>query len=129
MGGDFVENYDEKKIDYLKNLWEKIVEKLLLEEDKKKVLSFLNKAGIIEIDEKNQKIYVGLSNEFFVTQVKKIFQKPLNKIIKQIYNPSFSVAFVVYDKFQSGKHPLQVNLTKFVKTAEKKEKKEKTKTN
>ena len=126
---DFVENYDEKKIDYLKNLWEKIVEKLLLEEDKKKVLSFLNKAGIIEIDEKNQKIYVGLSNEFFVTQVKKIFQKPLNKIIKQIYNPSFSVAFVVYDKFQSGKHPLQVNLTKFVKTAEKKEKKEKTKTN
>jgi len=41
---DVIENYDEKKIDYLKNLWEKIIEKLLLYEDKKKVLSFLNKA-------------------------------------------------------------------------------------
>ena len=33
---DVIENYDEKKIDYLKNLWEKIIEKLLLYEDKKK---------------------------------------------------------------------------------------------
>jgi len=55
---DFIENYDEKKIEYLKNLWEKIIEKLLLEEDKKKVLSFLNKAGIIEINEKDKKIYI-----------------------------------------------------------------------
>jgi hypothetical protein len=55
---DVIENYDEKKIDYLKNLWEKIIEKLVLEEDKKKILSFLNKAGIIEIDEKSKKIYV-----------------------------------------------------------------------
>jgi hypothetical protein len=55
-----------------------------------------------------------LSNEFFVAQVKKLFQKPLNKIVKQIYNPNFSVAFVVYEKFQSGRHPLQLNLTKFL---------------
>jgi len=121
---DVVENYDEKKIEYLKNIWEKIVEKLLLEEDKKKVLSFLNKAWIIEIDEKSQKIYIGLSNEFFVAQVKKIFQKTLNKIVKQVYNPNFSVAFVVYDKFQSGRHPLQLNLTKFLGTKKKEEKKE-----
>jgi len=121
---DVIDNYDEKKIEFLKNLWEKIIEKLLLEEDKKKVLSFLNKSGIISIDEKNQKIYVWLSNEFFVTQVKKIFQKPINKIIKNIYNPNYSVAFIVYDKFLSWKHPLQINLTKFIKTTEKKEKKE-----
>ena len=37
---DFIENYDEKKIEYLKNLWEKIIEKLLLEEDKKKFFLF-----------------------------------------------------------------------------------------
>jgi len=122
---DFIENYDEKKIEYLKNLWEKIIEKLLLEEDKKKILSFLNKAGIIEINEKDKKVYIWLSNEFFLTQVKKIFQKPLNKIIKQIYNPNFSVWFVVYDKFQSWRHPLQLNLTKFIKSAEKVEKKQK----
>jgi chromosomal replication initiator protein len=120
---DVIENYDEKKIDYLKNLWEKIIEKLVLEEDKKKILSFLNKAGIIEIDEKSKKIYVWLSNEFFVAQVKKLFQKPLNKIVKQIYNPNFSVAFVVYEKFQSGRHPLQLNLTKFLWNKEKKESK------
>jgi len=120
---DVIENYDEKKIDYLKNLWEKIIEKLLLYEDKKKVLSFLNKAWIIGIDEKNQKIYVWLSNEFFVAQVKKIFQKTLNKIVKQIYNHSFSVTFVVYNKFTTWKHPLQLNLTKFINTKEKKDKK------
>jgi len=119
---DVVENYDEKKIEYLKNIWEKIVEKLILEEDKKKVLSFLNKAWVIEIEEKSQKIYIWLSNEFFVAQVKKIFQKTLNKIIKQIYNPSFSVAFVVYDKFQSWRHPLQVNLTKLLWSKKKEEK-------
>ncbi len=118
---DIVENYDEKKIEYLKNLWEKIIWKLLLEEDKKKVLSFLNKSWIIWIDEKNLKVYVWLSNEFFVTQVKKIFQKPINKIIKQIYNQNFSVSFSAYDKFQTWKHPLQINLTKFIKTVEKKE--------
>jgi len=121
---DVVENYDEKKIEYLKNIWEKIVDKLLLEEDKKKVLSFLNKAWIIEIDEKSQKIYVWLSNEFFVAQVKKIFQKTLNKIVKQVYNPNFSVAFIVYDKFQSWRHPLQLNLTKFLGDKKKEEKKE-----
>ncbi len=118
---DVVENYDEKKIEYLKNIWEKIVEKLILEEDKKKVLSFLNKAWIIEIDEKSQKIYIWLSNEFFVAQVKKIFQKTLNKIIKQIYNPNFSVAFTVYDKFQSWRHPLQLNLTKVLWTKKREE--------
>ena len=120
---DIVENYDSKKKEYLISLWEEIIEKLLLEEDKKKVLSFLNKSWIIEIDEKNKKVYIWLSNEFFVTQVKKIFQKSLNKIVKQIYNPNFSVAFVVYDKFQSWKHDLQVNLNKFIKEAEKVEKK------
>jgi len=121
---DVVENYDEKKIEYLKNIWGKIVEKLILEEDKKKVLSFLNKAWIVEIDEKSQKIYIWLSNEFFVAQVKKIFQRTLNKIIKQVYNPNFSVAFVVYDKFQSWRHPLQVNLTKLLWTKKKEEKQE-----
>jgi len=44
MFGNVIENYDEKKIEYLKNLWEKMIEKLLLREDKKKILSFLNKS-------------------------------------------------------------------------------------
>ena len=121
---DLIENYDEKKIEYLKNLWEKIIDKLILEDDKKKILSFLNKSWIIWIDEKNRKVYIWLANEFFIAQVKKIFQKQLNKIIKQIYNPNFSVNFIVYDKFQSWRHPLQLNLTKFLWTKEKEEKKE-----
>ena len=122
MFGNVIENYDEKKIEYLKNLWEKMIEKLLLREDKKKILSFLNKSWIVQIDEKSQKIYIWLSNEFFVVQVKKIFQKSLNKAIKEVYNSSFSVAFIVYDKFQSWRDPLQLNLTKFLWTKKRKEK-------
>jgi len=121
---DLIENYDKKKIEYLKNLWEKIIDKLMLEDDKKKILSFLNKSWIIWIDEKNKKVYIWLANEFFIAQVKKIFQKQLNKIIKQIYNPNYSINFYVYDKFQSWKHPLQLNLTKFLWEKEKTEKKE-----
>ena len=41
---DLIENYDEKKIEYLKNLWEKVIDKLILEDDRKKILSFLNKS-------------------------------------------------------------------------------------
>jgi len=44
MFENIVENYDKKKIEYLKNLWEKMIEKLVLREDKKKILSFLNKS-------------------------------------------------------------------------------------
>lgn len=123
---DLIENYDKKKIEYLKNIWGKVIDKLLLEDDRKKILSFLNKSWIIEIDEKTKKVYIWLSNEFFVSQVKKIFQKQLNKIIKNIYNPNFSVSFIVYDKFQSWRHPLQLNLEKILKQKDKEEKKEKT---
>lgn len=121
MFENIVENYDEKKISYLNNLWEKIIEKLVLQEDKKKILSFLNKSWIVQIDDKSQKVYIWLSNEFFVAQVKKIFQKSLNKAIKEVYNPSFSATFIVYDKFQSWRSPLQLNLTKFFWTKKKKE--------
>lgn len=124
MFEDIIENYDDKKLDYLKNIWQKVISKLILEEDEKKILSFLNKSWIIQIDDKSQKVFVWLSNEFFVAQVKKIFQKSLNKVVKEVYNPSFSVAFTVFDKFQSWRHPLQLNLQKFLWT--KKTKTEKT---
>jgi len=121
MFENIIENYDDKKIEYLKNIWEKIIEKLVLQEDKKKILSFLNKSWIVQIDEKSQKIYIWLPNEFFLVQVKKIFQTSLNKVIKDIYNPAFSIAFIVYDKFQSWKDPLQLNLTKLLWTKKIKE--------
>lgn len=121
MFENIIEDYDEKKIEYLQNIWKKLIEKLVLQEDKKKILSFLNKSWIVQIDEKSQKVYIWLSNEFFVAQVKKIFQKSLDRAIKEVYSPSFSVGFIVYDKFQSWRDPLQLNLTKFLWTKKRKE--------
>lgn len=124
MFENIIENYDEKKLEYLKNIWQKIILKLVLEEDEKKILSFLNKSWVVQIDDKSQKVFIWLSNEFFVAQVKKIFQKSLNRVIKEVYNPSFSVAFTIFDKFQSWRHPLQLNLQKFLWTKKTKNQKD-----
>ena len=52
---------------------------------------------------------------------KRFFGKKLNKIVKNDYNPVFSVKFIVYDGFQSGKkHPLQLDLKKYLGVTAKK---------
>jgi len=39
---DIIDSYDDKTIEHLSGLWKKAIDTLLLEEDKKKILSFLN---------------------------------------------------------------------------------------
>ncbi len=109
-------DYDDATIKHLNSLWTNFINTLVLEADKRKVLSFLNMAGIVTIDDKTKKVCIWLGNEFAIGNAKKFFEKQLNKIIKKDYNPVFSVKFIVYDGFQSGKkHPLQLDLKKHLK--------------
>ncbi|MCK9467436.1 MAG: chromosomal replication initiator protein DnaA, partial [Candidatus Absconditabacterales bacterium] len=68
----------------------------------RKIFTFLQKAGIISIDEKEQKVYIGLANEFAMSQVKKFLGKQIKETIKEIYNSQFDTEFVIYTPFSSG---------------------------
>lgn len=107
---DLVEKYDKDKIEFLCNLWEKIISELKKEHDSKKIISFLNKSWIIWIDEKEKTVYIWVPNEFVWTQVKKFFNKTLNTAVQNVFNPVFKIKTHVYAPFQSWRNPLQVNL-------------------
>ncbi|MBS8122182.1 hypothetical protein [Candidatus Vampirococcus lugosii] len=111
---DMVEEYDKQKMDFLINLREKSIEKLVTVQDSKKIISFLNRAGIIGIDEKKQIVYIGVPNEFVLSQAKKFFKKHFDNVINEIYNNSYKVDFIVYGKFQTGKHKLQKDIKKIL---------------
>jgi chromosomal replication initiation ATPase DnaA len=96
---DMVKSYDEEKMQYIQNVWTQVVDFLAQRYDHKKIVSFLAKVGIIGIEESKQTVYIGVPNEFILTQVKKFFQKPLKEAVQEVYNPQFTVSFVVYDGF------------------------------
>jgi chromosomal replication initiation ATPase DnaA len=70
--------------------------------DSKKIFSFLNNVGIINIDENEQSVFVGVPNEFIMTQIKKFFGKQIKETIKEIYNSQFDTKFVIYTPFANG---------------------------
>lgn len=109
---DIIEGYDKEKIAILNELWEKIIQNIAIKNDPKKIMSFLNKCGIIWIDDKEKKIHLWIPNEFVLSQVKKFFNKELNEAVQEIYNPHFKINLTVYTKFQSGRCELQVDLKK-----------------
>jgi hypothetical protein len=55
---DLAQQYDPQKITYLRDLWEKVVLQLASSHDPKKIFSFLNKVGIVDIDEKEKIVYI-----------------------------------------------------------------------
>lgn len=110
---DLAQQYDPSKIKYLRDLREKIILQLAASHDHKKIFSFLNKVGIVEIDEKEKLIYIGVSNEFVLTQVKKFFQKSLKEAINTVYNPQFTIKIIVYSPFLNGSE-LLINLKKIL---------------
>jgi chromosomal replication initiator protein len=112
---DVVNQYDEEKKEFLLDLRKKIVNQLIKKEDIKKIISFLNKCWIIGIDDKKKHIYLWVPNEFVATQVKKFFNKKLNETISEIFNPQFKIKIQIFPPFQSWRHPLQLNLIKFLK--------------
>lgn len=111
---DLIDNYDKDKKQFLIDLWEKIVKNLARENDMKKILSFLNKCWILGIDEKDKVVYIWVPNEFVATQVKKFFKKNLDSTIQEIYNPHFKIKITIYEKFQSWRHSLQINMQKLL---------------
>lgn len=114
---DLAQQYDSQKITYLRELWEKVILQLANSHDHKKLFSFLNKVGIIDIDEKEKIVYIGVSNEFVLTQVKKFFQKSLKEAIESIYNPQFGIKVLVYPPFLNGSE-LLLNLKKILKVSD-----------
>jgi len=109
---DLVSQYDEDKRVYFCGIWEKILLQLAKQSDHKKIVSFLSKVWIISIEEKEKLVYVGVPNEFVLTQVKKFFLKAIKEAVHEVYNPQFSVKIVVYTPFQKNGNKLLCNLKK-----------------
>jgi len=112
---DMVSQYDEEKRAYFCQIWEKVILQLSASSDYKKIVSFLGKVGVISIDEKEKCVYVGVPNEFVMTQVKKFFLKTIKEAIHIWYHPQFTVKLVVYAPFQKVGNNLLCNLNKVLK--------------
>lgn len=114
---DIVEQYDAEKKALFRGVRERTLLHLAQQQDHKKILSFLCKVGIIDLDEKDTTVVFGVPNEFILTQVKKFFAKPLKEAINETYNPHFTVKFVVYPKFASS-NDLLIDLKKLLNIKE-----------
>jgi len=114
---DVVEQYDAEKIALFRGIRERTLLHLAQQQDHKKILSFLCKVGILDLDEQNKVVVFGVPNEFILTQVKKFFAKPLKESINEVYNEQFSIKFVVYSKFSSN-NDLLIDLKKLLNIKE-----------
>lgn len=117
---DIVENYDENKKQYLLDLREKVILQISGHFDHKKILTFLGKVGILDIDETKKEVIIGVSNDFVLTQIKKTFNKGLKEAIQTVYNPQFSIKYTVYTGFANQHHELLPDLKKLLNITEKK---------
>jgi hypothetical protein len=99
---DMVEQYTPEKKDFLKDLRTKIILHISTQHDHKKLVTFLSKTGIVNIEDTEKTIYIGFSNEFVQTQAKKIFNKSLKEAVHTIYNPQFTLEYVIYAPFSNG---------------------------
>ncbi len=118
MQFDLVNQYDEEKSAFFRQLWEKIVLQLSIKEDNKKIMSFLPKVSIVDINEKEKNVHIWVPNEFVLTQIKKFFSKSIKEAVNVVYNPQFAVKFVVYPWFASSGHDLLINLKKLLNIKE-----------
>ncbi|MCF7835302.1 chromosomal replication initiator protein DnaA [Candidatus Gracilibacteria bacterium] len=114
---DIVENYDQEKKNFLVDIREKAILQLSSKYDHKKLFSFLNKTGIVNIDESEKTVYIGVPNEFVLSQIKKFLAKGIKESIHTVYNPQFEVKFSIYPPFSNGSD-LLINLKKLLKITE-----------
>lgn len=119
---DMIKDYDTEQKQFLKELWTKVVTHLGQNYDAKKIFTFLSKTGIVSIDEKAKHIYIGASNEFSLSQIKKFLTKGINQAIEDVYNPQFSLKLICYAPFQTAKHDLLIDLKKVLNISDKPEK-------
>ena len=106
---DVVQQYDSEKKKYLKDLREKVILQLSTQQDHKKIVTFLSKAWIINIEDIEKKVYIGFANDFMLSNAKKIFNKSLKETIQTVYNPQYTVDYIVYPPFSNGSD-LLINL-------------------
>lgn len=106
---DVVQQYDSEKKKYLKDLREKVILQLSTQQDHKKIVTFLSKAWIINIEDIEKKVHIGFANDFMLSNAKKIFNKSLKEAIQTVYNPQYSVDYIVYPPFSNGSD-LLINL-------------------
>ncbi len=106
---DIVEQYDPEKKQYLKELRTQVILQLSTQQDHKKIVTFLWKAGIVNIEDNEKKVYIGFQNEFMMAQAKKFFSKSLKESVQTVYNPQFNIEFVIYPPFANGSD-LLINL-------------------
>ena len=99
---DIVDQYDSEKKQYLKELRTNVVLQLSTQQDHKKIVTFLSKAWIINIEDIEKKVYIGFANDFMLSNAKKIFNKSLKEAIQTVYNPQYSVEYIVYPPFSNG---------------------------
>lgn len=105
------EGIDQAQISTLTQLRTSVIEHLSKQHDTKKILSFLAKCGIVSIDDAQKLVYLGVPNEFVLTQIKKFFAKDLQTAIEQMFNPHFKLQYSVYQDFQGNEqHPLQISM-------------------
>lgn len=121
---DLIETYDENKKNHLHDLWEKMLIQLSSSFDHKKILTFLAKVGIVDIDEQHKEILIWVSNDFVLTQIKKTFNKALKDAAQSCYNPQFNIRYVVYSGFSDANHPLLIDLKKLLNIKDEKNKKQ-----
>jgi len=114
---DMIEQYDAEKIALFRGVREKTLLHLAQQQDHKKILSFLCRVGIVDLDEHEKTVVFGVPNEFVLTQAKKFFAKSLKDSVNEVYNPHFSVKFIIYSKF-SGNSELLVDLKKLLNIKE-----------
>ena len=117
---DTVSEYDNEKKHYLLDLRERTILAIANQFDHKKILTFLGKVGIIDIDETKKEVLIWVSNDFILTQIKKNFQKALKEAIMATYNSQFGVRFVVYPPFANAQHELLTDLKKLLNIQESK---------
>lgn len=117
-----IQEYDTEQKQFLKDLRTKVVVHLAQSNDPKKIFTFLSKSGIISIDEKAKNIFIGVANEFSLSQIKKFLTKGLNQAVEELYNPQFSIKLVCYAPFQTGKHDLLADFKKILNISDKPEK-------
>ena len=98
---DIVDQYDSEKKKYLKELRTKVILQLSTHQDHKQIVAFLSKAWIINIEDNEKKIYIWFSNDFVMTQAQKIFNKSLKEAIQTVYNPRYTIEYVIYPPFSN----------------------------
>lgn len=117
---DTIAEYDNEKKQYLLDLRERTVLAIANQFDHKKILTFLGKVGIIDIDEAKKEVVIWVSNDFVLTQIKKNFSKALKEAVMATYNSQFGVRFVVYPAFSNAQHELLTDLKKLLNIKEEK---------